>query len=140
MDVPWPVESPMGPAVLAGLDARTWLAEHDDDAVLEVPWWCAADVHEERHTVPGAADPSVILLRQGGGLRRNLALSTVTAAFASVCDGDLSGRAAAAAIAGLLDVDEAAVRAEIAAFVRDAAKDGLLVRERPDRRASGNRL
>src|ERR671911_689765 len=140
MDVPWPVESPMGPAVLAGLDARTWLAEHDDDAVLEVPWWCAADVHEERHTVPGAADPSVILLRQGGGLRRNLALSTVTAAFASVCDGDLSARAAAAAIAGLLHLDGTAVRAEIAAFVRDAAKDGLLVRERPDRRASGEPL
>ncbi|HZB68589.1 MAG TPA: methyltransferase [Ornithinibacter sp.] len=140
MDVPWPVESPMGPAVLAGLDVRTWLAEHDDDAVLGVPWWCAADVHEERHTVPGAADPSVILLRQGGGLRRNLALSTVTAAFASVCDGDLSARAAAAAIAGLLHLDGTAVRAEIAAFVRDAAKDGLLVRERPDRRASGEPL
>ena len=141
MDVPWPVESPMGPAVLAGLDARTWLAEHDDDAVLDMRLVGAPpDVHEERHTMPGAADPSVIVLRQGGGLRRHLTLTTVTAAFASVCDGDLTARAAAAAIAGLLDLDGAAVRAEIAAFVRDAAKDGLLVRERPDRQASGNHL
>jgi hypothetical protein len=126
MEVPWPVESPMGPTVLAGLDARTWLAEHDDDAVLDVAWTCAPDVHEERHTMPGALDPSAIVLRQGGGLRRHLSLTTVTAAFASVCDGDLPARAAAAAIAGLLDLDGADVRAEVVAFLRDAVKDGLL--------------
>jgi hypothetical protein len=126
MDVPWPVEAPMGPTVLAGLDARTWLAEHDDDAMLEVAWACAPDVHEERHTMPGALDPTAIVLRQGGGLRRHLTLTTVTAAFASVCDGDLTARAAAAAIAGLLDLDGDDVRAEVAAFLRDAVKDGLL--------------
>ena len=53
-------------------------------------------------------------------------LSTVTAAFASVCDGELTARAAAAAIAGLLDLDGDEVRGEVVAFVRDAAKDGLL--------------
>ncbi len=126
MEVTWPVESPMGPRVLAGLDARTWLAEHDDDAVLDTAWACAPDVHEERHTMPGAVDPTAIVLRQGGGLRRHLTLSTVTAAFASVCDGDLTARAATAAIAGLLDLDGAAVREEVVAFVRDAVKDGLL--------------
>ncbi|MEO5608715.1 MAG: methyltransferase [Ornithinibacter sp.] len=128
MDVPWPVESPMGATVLAGLDARTWLTEADDDAVLEVAWTCAADVHEERHMTPGSADPRAIVLRQGGGLRRHLTLTTVTAAFSSVCDGDLSAGAAAAAISGLLDLDGSAVRAEVAAFVRDAAKDGLITR------------
>ena len=51
--------------VLAGLDARTWLAEHDDDAVLDIAWRCAPDVHEERHTMPGALDPTAIVLRQG---------------------------------------------------------------------------
>ena len=128
MDVPWPVESPMGATVLAGLDARTWLTEADDDAVLDAVWTCAADVHEERHTTPGSADPRAIVLRQVGGLRRHLTLTTVTAAFSSVCDGDLSARVAAAAISGLLDVDGSAVRAEVAAFVRDAAKDGLITR------------
>ena len=126
MAVPWPVESPMGPTVLAGLEARCWLAEHDDETVLDTAWSCAPDVHEERHAMPGAAHPSVIILRQGGGLRRHLTLSTVTAAYASVCDGDLTARAAAAAISGLLDLDGDAVRAEVVAFVRDAAKDGLL--------------
>ncbi len=126
MDVGWQVESPMGPTVLAGLAARTWLTEHDDGAVLDTAWRCAEDVDVEQHTVPGAADPTVILLRQGGGLRRQLALSTVTAAYVSVCDGELTARAAAAAIAGLLDLDDAAVREEVVALTREAAKDGLL--------------
>ncbi|HSF97709.1 MAG TPA: methyltransferase [Ornithinibacter sp.] len=126
MDVPWPVESPMGPTVLRGLQSRCWLAEHDDAAVLDTAWSCAPDVHEERHTMPGADHPSVIVLRQGGGLRRHLTLTTVTAAFASVCDGELTARAAAAAISGLLDLDGDAVRADVVAFVRDAVKDGLL--------------
>jgi len=126
MDVSWPVEAPMGPAVLAGLDARTWLAEHDDDAVLDVAWRCAPDVHEERHAMPGALDPTAMVLRQGGALRRHLALTTVTAAFTSVCDGDLTARAAAAAIAGLLGRDDDEVRREVVAFLRDAVKDGLV--------------
>jgi methylase of polypeptide subunit release factors len=126
VDVPWPVEAPMGPTVLAGLEARSWLAEHDDDVLLDTAWTCAPDVHEERHSMPGAGDPVAILLRQGGGLRRQIALTTVTAAFASVCDGSLTARAAAAAIAGLLDLDGAEVRREVVDFVRDAAKDGLL--------------
>ncbi|MBD3784253.1 MAG: methyltransferase [Micrococcales bacterium] len=129
VDVPGPVEQPMGPAVLAGLRARTWLAEHDDDALLDVAWRCADDVTEERFGVPGEPDPRAIVLRQGGGLRRGLPLSTVTAALVSVCDGELTARAAAAAIAGLLDLDDAAVRAEVVALLRDAVKDGLLVRE-----------
>ncbi len=128
VDVRGPVEQPMGPAVLRGLEARTWLAEHDDDAVLDTAWRCADDVTEERHSVPGEPDPRIIVLRQGGGLRRHLTLSTVTAALVSVCDGELSARAATAAIAGLLDLDDAEVRAEAVAFLRDAARDGLLLR------------
>ena len=128
VDVPTLVEQPMGPTVLAGLRARTWLAERDDDAVLEVAWRLAEDVTEERHLVPGEADPRVILLRQGGGLRRVVPVSTVGAAFVSVCDGDLTARAAAAAIAGLLDLDGDEVRSEILALARGAVADGMLVR------------
>ncbi len=126
-EVTWPVQNPMGAAVLAGLRVRTWLAEHGDDAVLDASWRCGPDVHEERHTMPGALDPTLILLRQGGGLRRHLAMSTVTAAYTSVADGGLTARQAASAIAGILDLDTDEVAAEVAAFVRDAAKDGLLV-------------
>ncbi|MGL5819201.1 MAG: DUF7059 domain-containing protein [Phycicoccus sp.] len=130
MDVPWPVESPMGERVRAGLASRTWLVEHDDRAVLDVAWRCADDVHEERHLLPGATDPAAIVLRQGGGLRRRLSLTTVTSALVSVSDGRMTARAAAAAIAGILGLDDEVVRTEVVAFVRDAAKDGLLQADR----------
>jgi hypothetical protein len=122
-----PVASPMGPAVLAGLAARTWLAEHTDDELLEVAWRCADDVTEERHGRPGDTDPTVILLRQGGGLGRVVRLGTAGAALVSVCDGSLSAGAAVAAIASLLGVDETEVRAEVLPLLRALVADGLLV-------------
>lgn len=128
VDVRHPVASPMGAAVLAGVQARAWLAEHTDDEILDLAWQAAPDVHEARHRLPGAADPSRILWHQGGGLRREVPLTTVTAAYASVCDGELTARVAAAAIAGLLDVDGDVVRDEVVAFIRDVARDGLLLR------------
>ena len=48
-----PVATPMGPVVLRGVEARTWLAEHDDDAVLDV----AAGYGEPGLTAARAAGP-----------------------------------------------------------------------------------
>ena len=67
----WPLAS-----VLAGVEARTWLAEHSDEDLLDLAWRAADDVHEERHTLPGATDPSRILWHQGSGLRRSVPLTT----------------------------------------------------------------
>ena len=128
MDVPWPVESPMGPAVLAGIDARTWLAEHDDDVVAS-----------HRLAVRTRRPRGAARAARGGGPQRRSSCARAAACaatcrsrqsprrFASVCDGTLAAGAAAAAIAGLLGLDGAQVRSEVVAFVRDAAKDGLLV-------------
>jgi hypothetical protein len=122
-----PVDAPMGPQVLAGLRARTWLAEHDDGEVLATAWSCAPDVTEERHGRPGAQDPSVILLRQGGGLRRVVRLDTAGAALISVCDGTLTAEAAIAAIAELLTVDPDSLRRQLVPLVRELVADGLLI-------------
>ena len=121
-----PVAAPMGPSIDAGLRARTWLAEHSDDEVLDIAWSCAPDVTEERHGRPGADDPSVILVRQGGGLGRVVRAGTVLAAYLGVADGELTARAALDAISGLLGLDGDAVRAEIVPQVRDLVADGLL--------------
>ncbi|WP_404391341.1 methyltransferase [Humibacillus xanthopallidus] len=121
-----PVAAPMGPTVDAGLRARTWLAEHSDDEVLGVAWSCAPDVTEERHGRPGADDPSVILVRQGGGLGRVVRAGTVLAAYLGVADGELTARAALDAIASLLDLEAQAVRAEMVPQLRDLVADGLL--------------
>ena len=128
MDERGPVPPAMGQSVLRGLEARVWLAEHSDDEVLDLAWRAAPDVTEERHTAPGASDPSVIVARQGGGLGRVIRLSTVTAAYLSVADGALTPRQAVGAIAGILDLDADETTREVLGFVREAAKDGLLVR------------
>ncbi|KNX39112.1 SAM-dependent methyltransferase [Luteipulveratus halotolerans] len=121
------VASPMGPSVAAGLAARTWLAEHGDAGVLATAWQCAADVTEERHGRPGADDPSVILVRQGGGLGRAFRADTVLAAYLSVCDGSLTAGQALDAIATLVDASPETVRAQAVPQIRDLIADGLLI-------------
>src|SRR6476620_6493834 len=121
-----PVAAPMGPAVDAGLQARTWLAQHSDDDVLDVAWSGAPDVTEERHGRPGAEDPSVILVRQGGGLGRVVRAGALLAAYLGVADGELTARAALDAIATVLGLDAADVRSELVPQVRDLVADGLL--------------
>jgi methylase of polypeptide subunit release factors len=122
-----PVTAPMGPHVLSGLRARTWLAEHGEDELLAVAWRCADDVVEERHGRPGDEEPSVIQLRQGVGLGRTVRLDTVGAALVSVCDGSLPAGVALDAIAELLDEDAGAVRASAVPLLRGLVADGLLV-------------
>ncbi|WP_226913298.1 DUF7059 domain-containing protein [Gephyromycinifex aptenodytis] len=121
-----PVAAPMGPSILAAMRARTWLAEHDQDALLQARWSLAPDVTEERHSRPGAADPTMILLRQGCGLGRTVRLDTVSAAFVSVCDGELSARSALVAIAALLDLDAEAVIQDVYPTLRGLVADGFL--------------
>ena len=91
-----PVAGAHGASGLAGLRARTWLAEHTDDEVLAVAWRCAPDVTEER-AMPGAPDqrhPAAAGRRLGRAVRLDHAM----AAFASVCDEDLTaGRPSAIA-------------------------------------------
>ena len=122
-----PVASPMGPTVLAGVRVRTWLAEHTDEELLAVAWRCADDVTEERFGRPGAEDPAVIQLRQGGGLRRVVRLDTAGAALVSVCDGTLPAGAALDAIAQLLGREPGEVRSEAVPLLRGLVADGLLV-------------
>lgn len=126
-EVGGPVAGPMGPTVEAGLRARTWLAEHSDDELLDVPWSCAQDVTVEQHSQPGAEHPNVILVRQGGGLGRAVRADTLLAAYVGVADGELTARVALDAIATVLEVDPAQVRADVLPAIRGLVADGLLV-------------
>jgi len=119
----------MGGTVDAGLAARTWLAEQGEAGLLDTAWRCAADVTEERHTKPGTENPDVILVRQGGGLRRSIPVDTVIAGLVSVCDGSLTARQAFEAIAGLLELEAGAVIASALPTLRALVADGLLVRD-----------
>lgn len=76
----------------------------DDDRVPDTARTCAADVTTETHAAPGASDPNVIVLRQGGGLARSIRLDTLDAALVSVSDGELTARQSLIAISALLDL------------------------------------
>ncbi|MDQ2755377.1 MAG: class I SAM-dependent methyltransferase [Actinomycetota bacterium] len=128
VEVTGPVAPALGATVEAALAARTWLAEHDDADLLAVSWRCADDVTQESHGRFGEEDATVVLARQGGGLRRDVRLDTVTAGLLSVCDGTLPAAVALAAIAVLLERDAGAVVSAALPFLRDLVADGLLVR------------
>ncbi len=126
VEITGPVASPMGPTIAAGLAARDHLAGTDDDTLLDTAWRCPPDVTTETHAAPGATDPNVIVLRQGGGLRRAVRLDTLDAALVSVCDGQLSARQALTAISGLMDLPTDEALTAGAALVRRLAADGFL--------------
>ena len=123
-----PVARPMGPTVLAGLPPRTWLAEHEQGRLLDTAWRAAPDVTIERHALPGASDPSAILVRQGGGLRRVVRVDTVGAGLVDVLDGQLTAGQALTAIAAILGEDAATVRAEGVSLLGPLVADGFLRR------------
>ena len=119
----------LGPHVAEVLEVRERLAGLDDDAVADLRPLLAPDVTEERHLIPGAAEPTVILLRQGGGLGRTLQASTAVAALAGVADGELSVGQVASAVAALSELnaaDAAALRAEMVEAARHLLAMGFL--------------
>ncbi|WP_291380356.1 methyltransferase [Demequina sp.] len=120
---------PLGPHIGEVLAAHDWLVARNDDEVLGERWVVAPDVTRETYGRPTLADPEHILIRQGGGLGRAIKADTALAGFVGACDGELTGGQIATALAALLDVEAAAMRAGLAAAVRDLARDGMLVRE-----------
>jgi len=121
-----PVEQPVGPAILAGLRARTWLAEHTETDLLDTAWSVAPDVTEERVGRPGAPDPMVIQLRQGGGLRRTVRLDTVGAGLVGASDGELSAAQVLRGIAVLTEQPVDDLVAQVLPTLRALVADGML--------------
>ena len=116
----------LGRHVAEVLEARERLAGLDDDAVADLRPVLAPDVTEERHLIPGAAEPTVILLRQGGGLGRTIRASTAVAALAGVADGELSVGQIASAVVALTGEDAIGLRAEMVEATRHLIAVGFL--------------
>jgi methylase of polypeptide subunit release factors len=119
-------EAALGVHVAECLAAMDRIATLDDEALLRLTPRTAADVTEHRHYWPGAEDPTVIELRQGGGFGRVVSAGTALAALVGACDGALSLGAIVAAISALLDVDEAELARELAPQVRELVATGML--------------
>ena len=117
---------PLGEHVARCLEVRSGLAAMDDDAVAGLRPVTAPDVTEERHLRPGASEPDVILIRQGGGFGRVVEADTALAALVGVADGELSVAQIATAVAALTGADEAALRARMVAATRALAAEGFV--------------
>lgn len=117
----------LGETVARTLQAVDSLAGARDADLL--PWHLevAPDVSEERYYRPGASDPNVILLRQGGGFARSVQIDTLGAAVVGACDGELSLGEICAAVASLISAEEADVIADVLPTIRGLLTDGLLV-------------
>jgi hypothetical protein len=121
-----PTAEALGPTVAATLAADVWLGAAGDADLLATRFETAAAVTEERFGRPGAPDPEVIRLRQGGGLQRTARVDTALAAIVGACDGELALGAIVAAVAELTAEDESALRARVLPAVRRLVADGFL--------------
>ncbi|SDN25933.1 DUF7059 domain-containing protein [Actinomyces ruminicola] len=120
---------PLGPHVAQVVYSRSRLAAMSDAEVTALQPVVAPDVTEERHLRPGDSEPSVILLRQGGGFARTVRADTALAALVEVADGELSVGQIATAVAALTDADAKALTTRMVAATRDLLADGLLLWE-----------
>ena len=125
-DWPWGVEQPLAPALERELVAVQLERSLTDEALLARHWVLASDVVEETTGVPGEADPQHLVLRQQRGFRRATEPGTALAGVLGACDGDLPLGTVVASVAGLLDVDAAALTAEVVPAVRQLVVDGFL--------------
>jgi methylase of polypeptide subunit release factors len=121
------VRQPLGPAIGASLAAHDWLRARDDAALAAERLTVAPDVTEERYLRPGAADPEIVLLRQGGGLGRTVQVGTALAGLVGACDGELAVGQIVGALGALLGAGADAVAAEVLPEVRGLVRDGLLL-------------
>lgn len=118
----------LGQSIAATLAVVDDLARTGDEDLRHWHLTVPGDVTEERYYRPGASDPSLILLRQGGGFARAVHVDTLTAAVMGACDGELSLGQIIAAVATLVDMSEDAVAAATLPTIRGLLTDGLAVR------------
>lgn len=124
----WPHEvvQPIGVALAAHQDGVN-AADVSDAELLAAAWLLDPDVVQETTGQPGAPDPAHIVLRQRTGLLRAVEVDTGLAAVLGACDGEIAMYPLILAAASLLDVDAAALSAEILPRLRRLIVDRFLL-------------
>lgn len=114
----------IGARLAASLRASRDLATRTDADLLASRPVRAADVSERRHLVPGAWDPLLIELVQGGGLGRTVRADSALAAVVGACDGELTLAQILGAVTALLG-DEGVGEAVLPS-IREMVRTGML--------------
>ena len=104
-----------------------WLAQASDAELAATAYQLAADVTEHRHLRPGADDPTMIMIEQGGGLAQTFQADPALAGFLGVCDGTLTLAQISAALAHLLGVEEDALTRQLVDQVRTLVPAAIIV-------------
>ena len=126
LDWPHPVEQPVGPWLVARLDAVTTLAGLDDDSLLAGPLALRADVTQEQHGRPGEEDPETVVFRQARGLREARTVSAEAAGICGAVDGTIPLGVLVQAVAAVLEEDGKALAERVVPEVRDLVRRGFL--------------
>lgn len=121
------IQQPLGDAFAAVLAAHDWQSGLSEAALCEQRLVVAPDVTDERYFTPGSDNPSVIIVRQGGGFARAVRADTALAGLVGACDGELSVGQIIGAIATLFEVEASELAAQLLPQVRGLITDGLLV-------------
>ena len=130
LDWPHAVEQPVAPAIAA------WGAAVDREVGPDDRLVRREDVHQETLGVPGAEDPTTVVLRQQRGLMRARRADTVEAALVGACDGDLTVGQILDALAQLLDGDPGELRSTYLPIVRELVEEGFLTGSAEVRRST----
>lgn len=101
-------------------------ARLSDDEVLDTRWQFGSAVVEERLHRPGEEAPSSITLVTEQPIARRVTADTLLAAAVGACDGDLTLRQIADALATILEVDAGAAAEVLVAGSRELAWLGML--------------
>lgn len=123
----------LGETIGRTLEMVEELARTSDAQLLTWHAQVPGDVTEERYYRPGASDPNVILLRQGGAFARTVQVDTLVAAAVGACDGELSLGQICAALAELVEATAEAVASDVLPTLRGLLTDGIIVRSGPAR-------
>ena len=124
----------LGNAILAGFEARDFLAAHEDDeALLGTTPGLAPDcrLHQEHRRAEGGWQPQPLRLEQREGLRRGLNLDPNVAMFLSRFDGRRTVRETLAELAAEADAEPAQVQTEVLQVVRRMIDLGFLLAPHP---------
>jgi SAM-dependent methyltransferase len=119
------LSDPLGEVFAAGLAVHDALAGLDD--LGELTLRVAPDVTDERYHTPGDPDPRIVLLRQGGGLRRVAQVDGDLAGLVGACDGELTVGQITAGLAVLGEEAVGDVRQRLYPRVRSLVEDGFLL-------------
>ena len=120
----------LGTAILAGFEARDFLAAHEgDEALLDATPRVAPDCHlrQEHRWAEGRWQPQAVRLEQREALRRGLGLEPNVALFLGSFDGRRTVRDAVAELAVEADAEPSQIQAEVLQVVRRMIDLGFLL-------------